>query len=139
MCYPSQCLGSGFEVAWPGSRSPVRLQTQVLHCLKAHCPPSSEVAFLLASPLWLLAGGLSSSKNCSNILMTWYLAFPRLGLPWWLRWFRICVGSIPWSGRSPGEGNGNPLKYFCLENFMHRKAWQALVHGVPKSQTRLSD
>ena len=48
-------------------------------------------------------------------------------------------GSIPGSGRSPGEGNGNPLQYSCLENPMDRKAWWATVHGVPKSRTRLSD
>ena len=46
-------------------------------------------------------------------------------------------GSIPGSGRSPGEGNGNPLQYSWLENFMNGGAWQAAVHGVPKSQTRL--
>ena len=49
------------------------------------------------------------------------------------------VGSIPGSGRSPGEGNGNPLQYSCLENPMDREAWWAIVHGVAKSQTRLSD
>ena len=47
-------------------------------------------------------------------------------------------GSIPGSGRSPGEGNGNPLQYSCLENPMGRGAWWATVHGVAKSQTRLS-
>ena len=41
------------------------------------------------------------------------------------------AGSIPGSGRSPGEGNGNPLQYSCLENPMDR-AWQATVHGVTK-------
>ena len=41
-------------------------------------------------------------------------------------------GSIPGSGRSPGEGNGNPLQYPCLENPMDRGAWQAAVHGVAK-------
>ena len=40
--------------------------------------------------------------------------------------------SIPGSGRSPGEDNGNPLQYSCLENPMHRGAWQATVHGVPR-------
>ena len=44
-------------------------------------------------------------------------------------------GSIPGSGRSPGEGNGNPLQYSCLENPMDRGAWWATVHGVAKSQT----
>ena len=42
-------------------------------------------------------------------------------------------GSIPGLGRSPGEGNGNPLQYSCLGNPMDRGAWQATVHGVPKS------
>ena len=48
-------------------------------------------------------------------------------------------GSIPGSGRSPGEGNGNPVQYYCLENPMDRGVWQATVYGVAKSQTRLSD
>ena len=48
-------------------------------------------------------------------------------------------GSIPGLGRSPGEGNGNPLQYSCLENSMDGEAWWAAVHGVPKSWTRLSD
>ena len=43
------------------------------------------------------------------------------------------VGSIPRLGRSPGEGNGNPLQYSCLENPMDRGAWRATVHGVAKS------
>ena len=42
-------------------------------------------------------------------------------------------------GRSPGEGNGNPLQYSCLDNSMDRGAWQAIAHGVPKSQTHLSN
>ena len=49
------------------------------------------------------------------------------------------LGLIPGSGRSPGEGNGNPLQYSCLENPMNGGAWWATVHGVTKSQTRLSD
>jgi len=48
------------------------------------------------------------------------------------------AGSIPGSGRSPGEGNGNPLWYPCLENPMDRGAWRATVHRVTKSQTQLS-
>ena len=42
---------------------------------------------------------------------------------------------IPVSGRSPGEGNGNPLQYSCLENPMDRGAWQATVYGITKSRT----
>ena len=49
------------------------------------------------------------------------------------------LGSIPRSGRSPGEGNGKLLQRFCLENSMDGEAWRALVHGVTKSRTRLSD
>ena len=49
------------------------------------------------------------------------------------------LGSIPGSGRSPGEGNGTPLQYSCLENPMDGGAWWATVHGVAKSQTQLSD
>ena len=45
---------------------------------------------------------------------------------------------IPGSGRSHGEGNGNPLKYSCLKNPTDRGAWQAIVHGVTKSQAQLS-
>ena len=43
------------------------------------------------------------------------------------------MGSIPRSGRSPGEGHGNPLQHSCLENPMDRRAWQAIVHGVAES------
>ena len=49
------------------------------------------------------------------------------------------AGLISSSGRSPGEGNGKPLQYSCLENPMDRGAWRATVHGVTKSWTQLSD
>ena len=69
---------------------------------------------------------------------------PQAGLPWWLRVkASACnvgdLGSIPGLGRYPGELNGNPLQYSCLENPMDGGAWWATVHGVAKSQTRLSD
>ena len=65
-------------------------------------------------------------------------------LPWWLSGKESAcnvgdVGSIPGLGRSPGEGNGNPLQCSCLENPMDRGAWWATVHGVTKSQTQMSD
>ena len=47
------------------------------------------------------------------------------------------VGLITRSGRTPGGGYSNPLQYSCLENPMDREAWQAVVHGVAKSQTPL--
>ena len=48
-------------------------------------------------------------------------------------------GSIPGLGSSPGEGHDNPLQYSCLESSMDRGAWQVIVYGVAKSQTRLSN
>ena len=45
------------------------------------------------------------------------------------------LGLIPWSGRSPGVGNGNPLQYSCLENSVDPGAWQATVHGVAELDT----
>ena len=48
------------------------------------------------------------------------------------------VDSVPGSGRSPREGNGSPLQYSCLESPLDREAWQAKVHRVAKSQTRLT-
>ena len=47
--------------------------------------------------------------------------------------------SIPRSGRSTGEGNGNPLRYSCLENSSDGGAWWATVHAITKSRTRLND
>ena len=73
-----------------------------------------------------------------------FLTLRALGLPRWLssKEFACNVGDlglIPGSGRSPGEGNCNPLQYSCLGNPMDRGAEWATVHGVAKSQTRLSD
>ena len=48
------------------------------------------------------------------------------------------TGFIPGLGRSPGDGNGSPLQYSCLENPINRGAWRATVHGVTKSRTQLS-
>ena len=49
------------------------------------------------------------------------------------------LGSIPGLGRSPGEGNGYPLQYSCLENSMDRGTWRATGHEIEKNQTLLSD
>ena len=70
-----------------------------------------------------------------------------LGLPQWLSGEESAcsagnsgdAGSIPVSGRSPGGINGNPLQYSCLENSTDRGAWRAIVHGLAKSQTQLSN
>ena len=68
----------------------------------------------------------------------------RFGLPQWLSGKESACnagdpGSITESGRSPGEGNGNPLQYSCLENPMDRGAWWATVRGVTNSQTQLNN
>ena len=49
------------------------------------------------------------------------------------------LGSFPGWGQSPGEGNGNPLQYSCLENPMDGGVWWAMVHGIRKSWMQLSD
>ena len=77
--------------------------------------------------------------------LNWYAhKIHTLGLPRWLSGKESAcqagdAGSTPGSGTSPGEGNGNPLQYSCLGNPMNRGDWRATVHGVAKSQTRLSD
>ena len=65
-------------------------------------------------------------------------------LPWWLSSkesaFNVGdMGSIPGMGKSPGEGNGNPLQCSCLGNLMGRGAWQATVYGVTKELDTISD
>ena len=73
-------------------------------------------------------------RHISSIVSRWK------GLPWWFRWFLQCrnMGSILESGRSPGEGNDNPLQYSCLENSMDRGTWHPRVHGVAENQVRLT-
>ena len=89
------------------------------------------------------------NSSCSRLLIQWILHWAlteRLlwaGLPWGSDSDEsTCdagdMHSIPGSGRSPAEGNGNPLQCSCLENPMDRRAWRATVHGVTKSRTQLS-
>ena len=63
------------------------------------------------------------------------------GLPWWLRRQTVHnagdLGLIPGSGGSPGEGNGYPLQYSCLENSIDRGAWWATIYEVPESRLRV--
>ena len=78
---------------------------------------------------------------CSSISIWCY--YSRSGIPRWHSGKEFAcntgdAGLIPGSGISPGEGNGNPLPQSCWENRMDRRAWQATVLGVTKSQTRLT-
>ena len=80
---------------------------------------------------------LSPTANSANLLYLYSLS-------WWFSGKESAcsaggAGSIPRSGRSPRGGSSNPLQYSCLENPMDRGDWQATVHGVAKSQTRLSN
>ena len=86
-----------------------------------------------------LVKGIAFPTCCCNVILLVGLGFP-LGSE---GKESACnagdLGSIPGSERYPGEGNGYLLQDFCLENSMDRGAWQATVHGVPKSQTQLND
>ena len=77
-------------------------------------------------------------SKCHHLIAVWtWVALPR----WWSGNPSASAGdagSVPGLGRSPGEGNGNPLQYSCLENSMARGAWWATVHGVTQSWTWLS-
>ena len=97
-------------------------------------------------PSWCSESQLSSlqPKPChwvSLVLTALYLILPftwsyRSFLHSWVSQESACnagdLGSIPGSGRSPGEGNSNPLQYSCLENPTDRGAWQVTVHGVTR-------
>ena len=82
---------------------------------------------------------------CLHIWGCWYFSWASLvaqrlkRLPTMRETWVRSLGSIPGSGRSPGEGNGNPFEYSCLEDPMDGGAWWATVHRVAKSQTWLSN
>ena len=91
-----------------------------------------------------LSTSSGSQKKQENFIKKIYFCFIHRGIPGGSdSKASACnagdLGSIPGSGRSPGEGNGNPVKYSCLENPMDGEAWWATVHGVAKNQTQLSD
>ena len=78
-----------------------------------------------------LTSGTQSGMFCSTGSNVWF--FPACCNNWWP------YGHLGFPDSSVGEGNGTPLQYSCLENPMGGGAWWAAVHGVAKSQTRLSD
>ena len=83
---------------------------------------------------------LKYSIKCGyNVCFSYQIQFKRASLVTQSVKIPPAVGSIPGLGRSPREGNGNPLQYTCLENLMDRGAWWAAVHGITKSRAQLSD
>ena len=99
-------------------------------CLIPGMPPSFSLCF----PMFSIFKTQLQSRLLQNSLFA--LKHPREfpGGPV----VRICL-QVGGSGRSPGEGNGHPLQYSCLENPMDRGAWRAAVYGITKSRTQLSD
>ena len=92
--------------------------------------------------LFLLEDKLFEDKNCV-LAISKHLTF-KVGFPGGSEGKESAcnagdLGLIPGLGRSPGEGNGNPLQYSCLESPMDRGAWWPIVHGITKSWTQLSD
>ena len=102
-----------------------------------YCPLTSNKSYIL----WLYPINIITSSCLPDPRVSWFNGI------YWQYGSEVkasaCnagdLGSIPGSGRSPGERNGNPLQYSCLENPMDRGAWWATVHGVANGQTRLSD
>ena len=83
------------------------------------------------------------TTNISDHFLSFWTSLVFHGFPWWFRGKEpICQAedtcSIPGSGRSPGEGNDNPLQYTCLKNPMDGGAWQVTIHGIVK-EIRLSN
>ena len=94
--------------------------------------------------------GIMSSSESTYFWNIWVFSLLRMkywevsGFPWWLSSKESAcqagvTDSFPGSGKSPGEGIGNPLQYSCLENPMYRGAWRATAHGVVKTRIWLSD
>ena len=86
-----------------------------------------------------LVGAPNSSFGEENGNFYYSMGFPHISVDKESACNAGDLDSIPGLGRSPGEGNGNPLQYSSLENPMDRGAWWATVHGVVKSRTQLSD
>ena len=99
---------------------------------------------ILFETLWFLDSGVHFLSQVREVFSYYVFRYVICGTSW----VALVVtnppanardtGSIPGSGSSPGEGNGNILQYSCLENPMDRRAWQATVPEVTKSRTKLS-
>ena len=101
--------------------------------LSLYCPNCENVLYFETKICSAVNRGEEVPIDCPD--------YSTFGLPWWLTWQSNAgdLGSIPWLGRFPGEGHGNPLQYSCLENPMDRGDWWATVPEVSRSWTQLSN
>ena len=109
---------------------------------------NSDIIFYTNSYSFLHNYLFSGVNNCLNFLFSWFLnllitdlsllGFPHSSVGKESAYSARDPGLTPGSGRSPGEGNGNPLQYCCLENPMGRGARWAAVHGVPRVRHSLA-
>ena len=129
---------------------PIETHTHKHRCLSQLSRPQSwRVVATEVCLLKVLEAGTYSMKVWAHSVSTEVSSWSAdrchpTGLPWWHRRKEPACsagdpGSIPEWGRSQGEGNGSPLQYSCLGNPMDRGAWRAIVHGVAKSWTQLSN
>ena len=154
ICLSSRCWHSSREAAW-GSRQ-LEPRTWIFPRGGRGCKRSSlphtwfhRLLFENASVLWFgqsWIGFLSTrdTKSCREVFQKVGRSGGKEGFPGGSdgkesAWNVGGPGSIPESGKPAGEGNGNPLHYFCLENPMDGGAWQVTVYGVAKSWTQLSN
>ena len=96
------------------------------------CKKESPVKFQVARGIWsarLLPWARPGIKGWDSLVALTHCVCPQCGRP----------GFDPWVGKIPGEGNGNPFQYSCLENPMDGGVWWSTVHGITKSRTQLSD
>ena len=109
--------------------------TWLLFLLLTHLKTPSLPTFLFYISEGLLISSIFSSHNSSPFLIHLISVTSLVAQMVKSSAYNVGdLGSIPGLGRSPGEGNGNPLQHSCLENPMDRGAWRAEVHGVAKSR-----
>jgi len=101
-------------------------------------PPEKEIAAPSSVLAWRIPWTEEPGRLQSMVLQRVTHDWATKEQQHWM-YYTAETGSIPELGRSPGEGNGNPLQCSCLENSMDGGAWRPTVHGVAKSRTRLSD
>ena len=122
-------LSHCFLTALPSTPLPPLFYNDFNHCsTAAHETPKSD-------PTSWACSRFLPHKTMNKVITVCINKFPGNSVKHCLKGGR--PGFNPWR-RSPGEGNGNPLQYSCLENPMDREAWWATVHGIAKSQTQLS-